>query len=469
MDEGQRPTIPADIIGISLNRRRFLKYAGATAAVVGASALGLDYALKAQLSQPTQVTTTTSKFNYPPVAAFDYTPKYLNPTDQQTVQFTNLSTDLDNDLLKYAWFVDDQIVSENKDYSTKLPVGQHLIRLNVSDSQAGDVTEKTVTVEPDQIYPTKTLHIAYKGMRMSVGWKGDSHAPIDRQDEKLDVIRNELGCNALIIYGYADFEDDLINVGKLAVGKRFDRIYLTPMYLDFSIDDTVQRIGSFASRIKALREKSDSIVFMVGHEFSLDSSSFVPGATYDEREQNAWNGQFNWRKGLSVMPSAFSKIISLCKQNYGYPIAYASTTWEADNVVPWEDSTFESIGVDAYVWNKVGWTQQYVTNEIEKLSQQYRKQVMVTEWGCCSFKNASEDWQAEPGPDYPYDEDEQANYIQQYCDMLNRSAATGCFYTQIDDERPKGYGLYLATTHPFGPGSKRKKGFYMYKSYQRSD
>lgn len=271
-----------------MNRRRFLKYTGTSAAIVGASALGLDYALKPELSQPTQVTTatsklTTSKLNHPPMAAFDYTPKYLNPTDQQTVQFTNLSTDLDNDPLKYAWFVDDQLVSESKDYSTKLAVGQRLIRLNVSDSQAGDVTERTITVEPDQIYPTKPLQVRYKGMRMTVGWKGESHGPIDVQDEKLDVIRNELGCSAVIIYGYADLEDDLINVGSLAVEKGFDRIYLAPMYLDFSIGDTIQRIGSFASRIKALREKSDSIVFMVGHEFSLDSSSFVPGATYDER------------------------------------------------------------------------------------------------------------------------------------------------------------------------------------------
>ena len=455
-----------------MDRRRFLKYAGAAALVAGASAGGYQYFLKSPSSSSTQTTVThtptTSKLNLPPYANFTYEPKYLNPTDQQTVQFTNLSMDPDGDPLTYAWLVDNQPVSTEKDYSAKLPVGQHEVGLEVSDPLSKSVAAENLTVEPDQIYPTKLLHIRYKGMRMSVGWKGNDHAPIDVQDEKLDVIRDELRCNAVIIYGYADFEDDLIQVGRLAIEKGFDRIYLTPMYLDFSIEDTVKRIVQFASKVKTLREISDSIVFMVGHEFSLDSSSFVPGTTYDEREQNAWKGQFDWRKGLSVMPDAFRKIISLCKQNYGYPIAYAATTWEADNAVPWQDPMFESIGVDAYIWNKVGWTEQYVMNEIQRLSQLYRKQVMVTEWGCCTFKNASEDWQAEPGPDHPYDEDEQANYIRQYCNMLNRSVATGCFYTQIDDERPKGYGLYLATTHPFGPGSSRKRGFYMYKSYQRA-
>lgn len=460
---------------MSLNRRKFLKYAGASATVVGASALGLDYVLNSRRRAVTNSTialsetTSTTKTNHPPVANFRRKPLHLNPTDQQTIQFMNNCYDADNDPLQYVWSVDGEVKSTERDYSTELTSGEHTVQLNVSDGIAQDNVQQTATVEPDQIYPTKPLHIRYKGMRMSVGWKGNyDHVPIDAQDEKLDVIRNELGCNAVIIFGYADFEDDLIQVGRLAMEKGFDRIYLTPMYLDFSIEDTVERIGQFASKVRTLREISDSIVFMVGHEFSLDSSSFVPGTTYDEREQNAWNGQFDWRKALSVMPGAFRKIISLCKQNYGYPVAYAATTWEADNAVPWEDPMFESIGTDAYIWNKVGGTEQYVMNEIQNLSQKYRKQVMVTEWGCCTFKNASEDWQAEPGPNYPYDEDEQANYIRQYCNMLNRSVATGCFYTQVDDERPKGYGLYLAATNPFGPGSSRKKGFYMYKSYQRA-
>ena len=440
--------------------------------MAGASALGLDYVLTPRTLTPNQTTTaaSTSRFNLPPIAKFSYAPKYLNPTDQQTVQFTNLSTDPDGDPLTFAWSVDGQQVSTQKDYSAKLSVGGHSVQLQASDPYGLTSTAPTasITAEPHQIYPTKPLHIQYKGMRMSVGWKGNAHAPIDVQDEKLNVIRNELGCNAVIIYGNTEFEDDLINVGQLAVEKRFDRIYLAPMYLDFSIEETVERIGRFASEMKALREMSDSVIFMVGHEFSLDSSSFVPGTTYDEREQNAWNGQFDWKKGLSVMPDAFRKIISLCKQNYGYGIAYAATTWEADNAVPWGDPSFESIGVDAYIWDKVGWTEQYVMNELQRLSFRFNKPVMATEWGCGTYKNASEDWQGEPGSDYSYDEDEQANYIRQYCDMLNRSVATGCFYTQIDDERPKGYGLYLATTHPFGPGSSRKKGFYMYKSYQRA-
>jgi hypothetical protein len=167
------------------------------------------------------------------------------------------------------------------------------------------------------------------------------------------------------------------------------------------------------------------------------------------------------------MPDAFNRIISLCKQNYAHPIAYAATPWEAETVVPWAHPMFESVGTDAYVWDKMGWTEAYVIDHLNKMKM-FRKPVYSTEWGCLTYKNASQDWQIAVDK-YPYDEDEQANYIAKYCNMLNKAKITGAFYTQIDDERLGGYGLYKASTPPyFGPGSSRKKGFYRYKSYQRT-
>lgn len=45
--------------GFDVNRRRFLKYAGTTAAIVGASALGLDYLLKVPSGHPNSTASTT--------------------------------------------------------------------------------------------------------------------------------------------------------------------------------------------------------------------------------------------------------------------------------------------------------------------------------------------------------------------------------------------------------------------------
>jgi hypothetical protein len=155
---------------------------------------------------------------------------------------------------------------------------------------------------------------------------------------------------------------------------------------------------------------------------------------------------------------------------YGYQIAYAATMDEASYIVPWSDPIFESVSSDAYIWEKIGWTENWIVNHLSELKK-FRKPVNSTEWGCMTYKRASQEWYHDAPEDlakYPYDEDEQAKYIAQYCNMLNRARISGAFYTQIDDERLIGYGLYKATSPPnFGPGSSRKKGFYMYKSYQR--
>jgi hypothetical protein len=474
---------------LSISRRSFLKYAAASIAAIGAAA-GVYYSGRKReetfTSQPSTTTTIqtietlriTEKTNRPPELplvcerkgsppllvckeAIEIWPKYINPTTEYEIRLSHNAYDPDGDPLTTTWLIDGEEVSHEPRYFTKLPEGEHLIGLRVSDGMEERGAETRVTVEPDRIYPTKPLSVRYKGMRMTVGWKGMPHIPIDFTDEKLDIIRNELGCNAVIIFGNTEFEDDLVEAGRLAIEKKFDRIYVAPMYLDFTIEETVERIGKFAGKVKRLREISDSVIFMVGHEFILDSSSFVPGVTYEERELNAWKGRTNWVKLRSILPCAFNKIISLCEQNYGYQITYAASIGE-ENLVPWSNPIFESVGIDAYIWNRVGWTENWIIDLLKRLKK-FGKPVNTTEWGCLTYKNASEDWQITAGMEkYPYDEDEQANYIRQYCEMLNKAKINGAFYTQIDDERPKGYGLYLRSVTG---KMRRKKGFYMYKSY----
>ena len=161
-----------------LNRRCFLKYVGATCVVVGASALGLDYVLGPRPSLLNQrsttiasQTTSTSKYNNPPVANFRYKPLYLYPTDEQTLQFTNLSWDLDNDPLQYTWLVDGQTVSRDKDYSSEPAVGTHLVELGVTDGVNTTFDRNTVTVELDQIYSIMDLMFPLKGVCYSPGFR----------------------------------------------------------------------------------------------------------------------------------------------------------------------------------------------------------------------------------------------------------------------------------------------------------
>jgi hypothetical protein len=61
------------------------------------------------------------------------------------------------------------------------------------------------------------------------------------------------------------------------------------------------------------------------------------------------------------LPYSFSVKFSLyllgeCNENYGYEICYAACLGEAD-LVPWENPSFECVGVDAYVMPVIGWTE----------------------------------------------------------------------------------------------------------------
>jgi hypothetical protein len=368
-----------------------------------------------------------------------------------------MSYDLGGDPLQNTWLVDSNVVSHERDHSTKLPVGQHLVDLQVSDGKQTRVHSATVTVEPEQIYPTKQLHIAYKGIR---------YYPRDtqRMNEELDTIQQELGCNAVILSG--ENEDYLIEGAQQAIKKGFDRIYVEPSYWNYGygirIDDTVERLSRLAPRVRELRETSESVGFMVGHEYGLVVQGIIPGKDWTSRLQYQVDHN-DWLQMVRAnLPGMFKRVLKVCKENYGYGISYAAAIWE-DDMVPWSDPLFESVSTDAYVFDKAGWTTSRISGHLTALKR-FGKPVNSAEWGCMTFKDAGAISGISPlyENQYPYDEEEQANYIDNYCKMLNRTRIDGCFYTGYNQnaEDPKDFSVYY--------GTKRKKGFYMYKSYQRS-
>jgi hypothetical protein len=384
------------------------------------------------------------------------------------IQFTNLSTDSDNDPLTYRWLVDNQLASEQKDYSARLPVGQHLVELEASDRVAKSTVAQAVTVEPDQIYPTKPLHLRHKGFTYFAGpvppaWPSLPRPTDDEMDEQLDTMRNELGCNAIIISGGEDYEDRLIECGRMAIQKGFERIHIQPRYMDAAPSETVEKVGRFATEVRSLREVSESVVYCVGHEFS-NETAILPGDTWIERftylvEKPDWP-----KKVEATLPKMFRDLIAVCKQNYGYAISYAAIGFAEADMVPWENPVFDSVGVDVAVQDKYGCTEDWVVNLLSGLKK-YRKPVNCMEAGCPTFTGAGKTAGTAPTQfqdTLQYDEDEQANWIRRECSALDRARIDGYFYTIYNDNWDMGYGVYNPQTR------KRKKGFYMYKSYQRT-
>ena len=160
----------------------------------------------------------------------------------------------------------------------------------------------------------------------------------------------------------------------------------------------------------------------------------------------------------------FKKIISVCNKNYGYPISYAATPPEAyENLVPWSNPAFESVGVDAYFHDFLGWNERWMLDLLSRLKK-FRKPVIVPDFGMCSYAGADKwgGWNPLYVEQNPYDEEPQVRFMERTVKMLNQAKINGCFWVYYDDGFEKGHGLYNCST------LKRKKGFYMYKSYQRS-
>jgi len=423
------------------------------------------------MNQTSALTTATSEFKLPPLAQFDHSLKYLDPTDQQTVHFTNQSTDLYGDPLDYQWLVDGQLVSQEKDYSTKFPVGDHTVTLQVTDSTitvcpCSSIADSTITSQPDQIYPTKPLLIKYKGMNYAAAPAAPEFTVTPRiipnqeeLDEQLSTIHDELGCNAVSICVGAGYEDNLIQACEIAMQKGFDRIYVLAKYMHFTSDEIAEKLRNLAPRITALREASDKIVWVIGNEFTFCVKGLIPGDTL--KEQQIWIEQHHeaYIEAQQInIPQVFSRILPVIRSNYGYPIAYNAEPNEFD-LVPWGDPLFESIGWNAYLQPQFGKDESFFTEKFSQL-EMFGKPVIVSEFGSSTYAGAlTEDFEGQP-----YDEDEQARNIERYCDMVNSgntsgTLVSGAFLYIYNEEWDEGWGLYN--------GLKRKKGFYMYKSYQR--
>jgi hypothetical protein len=407
---------------------------------------------------------TTSRANRPPKADFEIKPKYINPTNETIIKFINKSTDPDADPLTFTWLIDGQPVSQDKDYATRLRVGRHQIQLRVTDGQTTASNYEAITVEPDQIYPAKNIRIKIKGMKYAVGRAAPELTVTpkeipnhEKMVDQLGTIHDEMGCNAVYLQAGAEYEDNLFDACEIAIQKQFDHIYPDLKFMHTPLDETVERLRKLAPRMAVLREKSPSITWVIGSEYVFQIKDIIPGNTF--QEQTAWmyanNNGYITRMRENI-PQVFRRIIPVIKANYPYPVAYAAEVNEAQ-FVPWNDPIFECVGTDAYLQDAWGANEAYLINYFSNLKR-FGIPVIDFEFGCKAFTGAGAQTGYPPGWNKaPYDENEQANYIDRYCAMQDRAGIDGIFYYIYNEEWDRGFGLYN--------GMSRKRGFYMYKSY----
>jgi len=415
--------------------------------------------------------------NRAPTARFSYrtaerTLEYIPPTEKDTIIFTSQSIDPDGDLLAHIWTINGTIVGSEKLLSVRLAPGLSSVALTVSDGFYENTHIEQVLVEPFSLYPAKGLDIPYKGINYSVGnqFTGSWGAPSteNEMEESLQVIRDELGCNAIKICG--DQEDAMLRCAEKAIEKRFELIIVSPRYarsapnVDGTLDDHLRKITLFSKRVEDLRKKSPQIVLCVGEELTHSVIGISNASTYKGRTEEIYPSSGPAPDVERKINDWLARIVKNVKEYFHGPITYSSS-YRDTFLVKWKELAIDLIGPMVY----------YAGDEAAVLrriaaAQEYGKLVIATEVGCTTYEGASRyggnAWARYS--EQPYSQLEQARGIDENLQLLSVAGADGVFvHTWVSRtlQDANSYGIMKFSQNDVWT---RKLGFYAYQRYMRN-
>jgi hypothetical protein len=423
---------------------------------------------QATVESPTILPTTETPAVKPLKAAFDYTPKYRyilqDPT--QTLEFKNLTQYSGDTKPARKWSIDDNAVSQDWNYSTKLKPGKHTVRLTARDGKTSDWTGEDIEVdEYGPNYPEQNLNVKYKGIVYLVGMDAWYLPPpsIEQMKEDLNMIRSELGCNGIRINSNSNGQ--LSTCGQMAIEKNFDCIILNPRYINETPENTIKNIENFSKLAEGLRKTSEAVELQVGNELTADAFGMVPGKDYNTRAANLAKGIYNpdWKNKLVNL---LKDLISVSRKNFGGKISYAAGNY-------WEKIPYDSLDFDVICSNEYVYSGKFEDVEIGlKGLKTYGKPVYQTEFGSCTYEGACFWGGAGGWHSGPYSEETQTSCIEEYLEIINRVKIDGCFlwdfYEPVQPWRSEEQSFGLVSMPRSSQSQKlaRKKAFYMYKSYR---
>jgi hypothetical protein len=217
-----------------------------------------------------------------------------------------------------------------------------------------------------------------------LGWKERTRPRLDQHvaDRELQVIRDDLHCNAVRVSGR--------DIGRLtAVAEHALRlgleVWLSPFLFNRGVPETVRYLAKAARAAEPLRRKwPGRLVFVTGQEATLLMRGILPGATIQKRM--AGMAGMVKEGGVSQHADALNAFLgqadTAVRKVFGGEISYASLSFEP---VDW--SRFDIIGVDHYRDARV--KDRYAGMFRSLLA--HGKPVVVTEFGMRTYRGADTD------------------------------------------------------------------------------
>jgi len=246
---------------------------------------------------------------------------------------------------------------------------------------------------------------------------------------ELEIIKSDLHCNAVRICGQDIGR--LITAGEDALGQGLE-VWLSPELWDRSPEETLDYLAGAAERAGELHRRwPGRVVLSVGSELTLFMHGIVEGNSVFERLEHP-SFLEHVRSGAHNAPlDAFlAKASDIARQKFGGSVTYASVPLET---VDWSRFDFVSIDLyrDARIRDRFG--------EILRRYSAYRRPVVITESGCCTYRGAADagaqgfaiiDHHKTPpqlSGDYLRDESEQARELSELLACFDHAGADGAF------------------------------------------
>jgi hypothetical protein len=196
---------------------------------------------------------------------------------------------------------------------------------------------------------------------------------------ELEIVRNDLHCNAVRICGL-DI-DRLTTAAEDALTLGLE-VWLSPEMWNRSPRETLGYIAAAAAAAEKLRERwPDRLVFLVGSELTLFMRGIVPGRSLTARMKNPsfWADAKAGRHNPALNAFLAGANDEVRRVFHGR-VTYAGLIWEA---VDW--SLFDFVGVDHYRDARI--KDRYV--EMLKPLFEFGKPVVVTEFGMRAYQGAA--------------------------------------------------------------------------------
>ncbi len=208
--------------------------------------------------------------------------------------------------------------------------------------------------------------------------------PGDQMATELDLIAHQLHANAVRISGR--------DAGRMALAAKLAadcglEVWLSPFLANGTREDTLALLRESAASGEHLRREGVPVTLIVGLEMSGFLKGIIPGETVLERLSLLSDPTRLISAVMALgqdpqetMANFLGEAVDTARSQFGGTVTYGAGLWEQ---IDW--GLFDVVGVDAYrdAQNRAGFDAHL------KAYLAYGKPVVVTEFGCATFRGAA--------------------------------------------------------------------------------